>query len=341
MKSTLSLLLCVLAVAGVYSDVNSTAYLLVSRGIIEGISSVKGWSDITSCISNYEGITTGISDAFATFQPNNSDTIAPASIKLGKALQKIPLAVRSCNNSIKISQNLVKNVSSFASLKDYIQIVGNNIATYHVDVVRESYQAAIEYSQGRLKEFGNKVGQALAQVFLNGTSKTPIKPSDNSTSPYLLITQGVLEGIDSGLRWNQIKPCIKETGDSYNNLNIAFQYFQAGDPVSIIQGLAALGVALENVPAAVKDCTGSYTKAANLVNAIAALQDAATYLSIVGKNVVINGNDIYDAVSSTVEAFNAAAWKEFGTNAGIASSKLLLDNIVEAKRSLNFLEIDA
>jgi hypothetical protein len=341
MKSTLSLLLCVLAVAGVYSDANSTAYLLVSRGIIEGISSVKGWSDITSCISNYEGITTGFSDAFATFQLNNSDTIAPAAIKLGQALQKLPLAVRSCNNSITISQNLVKTISSFASLKDYIRVVGDNIATYHVDVVKESYQAATQYSQGRLREFGNKVGQALAQVFLNGTSKTPLKPSDNSTSPYLLITQGVVEGIDAGLSWNQIKPCIQETGDSYSNLSTAFQYFQAGDPLSIIQGLAALGKALENVPAAVNDCTGSYNKTKTLVNAIAALQDTATYINIVGKNVILNGVDIYDALSTTVEAFNAGAWKDLGTNAGIASSKLLLDNIVEAKRSLNFLEIDA
>jgi len=341
MKSTLSLLLCALAVAGVYSDVNSTAYLLVSRGIIEGISSVKGWSAITSCISNYEGITTGFSDAFATFQPNNSDTITPAAIKLGKALQKLPQAVSSCNNSIQISQNLVKTISSFASLKDYIRIVGNNIATYHVDVVKESYQAMMQYSQGRLKEFGNQVGQALAQVFLNGTSKTPLEPSDNSTSPYLLITQGVLEGIDAGLSWNQIKPCIQETGDSYDNLNTAFQYFQAGDPTSIIQGLAALGKALESIPAAVTDCTGSYTKTATLVNAIAALQDTTTYLNIVGKNVILNGIDIYDALSTTIEAFNAGAWKDLGTNAGIASSKLLLDNIVEADKSLNFLEIDA
>ena len=341
MKSTLSLLLCVLTIAGVYSEMNTTAYLLVSRGIIEGISSVKGWSDITGCITNYEGITSGLTDAFTTFQLNNSATITPAAIKLGRALQKLPLAIRACNNSVMISQNLVRTVSSFASLRDYIQIIGNNIATYHVDLVKESYQAMREHSQGRLKEFGNKVGQALAQVFLNGTAKVSPKPDGNTTSQYLLVAQGVVEGIDAGLRWNQVKPCIKETGDSYNDLNTAFQFFQAGDPMSIAQGLAALGQALQDVPAAIQDCTGAYSKASNLASAIAAIQDTATYLSIVGKNVVLNGVDIYDAFSAAIQAFNVGAWKDLGTNFGVASSKLFLDNIATAAKPQNFLEIDA
>jgi hypothetical protein len=338
MKSTLALLLCALAVAGVYSEVNRTALLLVSRGIVEGISSVKGWSDITGCISNNEGITTGLADAFATFQPNNSATITPAAIKLGKALQKFPVALKSCNNSIQISQNLIKTISSIASLKDYIQIVGNNINTYNVDLVKGSYSAATAYSQGLLQEFGNKVGQALAQVFLNGTSKVGPKPDGNSTSLYLLITRGVVEGIDAGLSWNQVKQCIDETSASSNDINTAVQYLQAGDPISIAQGLAALGAALQDVPAAIQDCTGSYTKAANLTSAIAAIQDSLTYLSVVGKNVALNGVDIYDEIYSAVQAFNAGAYKEFGTNVGMATAKLFLDNIASAKKSPNFLE---
>jgi hypothetical protein len=333
MKSTLTLLLCALAVAGVYSEVNRTALLLVSRGIIEGISTVKGWKDVTDCISNNEGITTGLADAFATFQLNDSATLTPAAIKLGKALQKFPLALRSCNNSILISQNLVKTISSFASLKDYIQIVGNNINTYNVDLVKETYSATSEYSQGNLQNFGNKVGQALAQVFLNGTSKVPPKPDGNTTSLYLLVAQGVVEGIDSGLRWNQVKQCIKESNDSNANVNSAFQFLQAGDSVSIAQGLAALGFALQDIPAAIQDCTGSYAKASNLVSAISALNDSSTYLSIVGKNVVLNGVDIYDEIYSAVQAFKAGAYKEFGTNVGLATSKLFLDNISSGKKN--------
>jgi hypothetical protein len=338
MKSTLTLLLCALAVFGVYSEVNRTALLLVSRGIVEGISSVNGWSDVIGCVSNHEGITTGLVDAFATFQPNNSATITPAAIKLGKALQKFPVVLKSCNNSIQISQNLVKTMSSFASLKGYIQIVGDNINTPNVDLDKESYSAATAYSQGRHQEFGNKVGQALAQVFLNGTSKVAPKSDGNTTTLYLLIIQGVVEGIDAGLHWNHVKQCIKEANDSYNDISAAVQFLRSDNPIEIAQGLFLIGAALQDVLAAIQDCTGAYTKASNLASAIAAIQDSLTYLSIVEKNMALNGVDIFDEIYSAVQAFNAGAYKEFGTNVGMATAKLFLDNIASAKKSPNFLE---
>jgi len=343
MKYGLSFLLCTLAIVGVYSQGNTTSYLLVARGIIEGIVSIKGWADITSCMTNNEGIVTGISDAIATFKLNDTTTITPAAIKLGKALQKIPVALKACNNSIKISQDLVKNFSSFASLRDYVQIIRNNIDLYQVDLAKASYQATSEYYQGHMREFGNKVGQSLAQVFLNGTGKIPPTP-ENTTTPYLSITQGVVEGIGAGLHWDQVKPCIKETGDSYNDINSAIQFFQAGDPISIVQGLAALGTALQDIPSALQDCGGAYGKAANLTKAIIAIQDAVTYFSIVGKNVVINGIDIYDEMHTAVQAFSVGAWKDFGTYTGQAFSKLFLDNIDVSKKAkifVDFLEIDS
>jgi hypothetical protein len=344
MKYGLSFLLCVLAIAGVYSQDNTTDYLLVARGMIEGIVSVKGWTDITSCITNNEGIVTGFSDAIATFQLNNTAAITLAAIKLGKALQIFPGALKACDNSIQISQDLVQNFSSFASLRDYVQIIGNNLAVYHIDLLKESYQATREYYQGHSKEFGNKVGQALSQVFLNGTSKIPPKPDENTTSPYLYIAQGVVEGIGAALHWDQVKPCIKEPKDSYNDISSAIQFFRAGDRVNVTLGFAAIGSVLQDIPAALQDCAGAYGKAANLTKALAAIEDAATYFSIVGKNALINGVDIYEEVFTASQDFDVGAWKDFGTNVGQTFAKLLLDNIDVSKKAetvVNFLEIDS
>eukprot|EP00331_Platyophrya_macrostoma_P014243 CAMPEP_0176434088 /NCGR_PEP_ID=MMETSP0127-20121128/16452_1 /TAXON_ID=938130 /ORGANISM="Platyophrya macrostoma, Strain WH" /LENGTH=230 /DNA_ID=CAMNT_0017816725 /DNA_START=44 /DNA_END=733 /DNA_ORIENTATION=+ len=227
MRYTLSLLICALAVTCVASQNN---YNIVARGIVEGIASVKGWSDMTSCMTNNDALTQGLADAIATFQLNNSATLTPAAIKLGKALQKVPLALKSCNNSITIARNLVNTMSSFASLSDYIRIITNNLAVYNVDLVKETYKAARAYNQTQMRDFGNQVGQALAQVFLNGTAKVNPRPDANTTSVYMLVAQGFVEGFSTGLRWSEVKACMADTVNSQNDMNAAIQQLQSQDP---------------------------------------------------------------------------------------------------------------
>jgi len=340
MKYGLSFLLCALAVAIVSSQSNTTDYILIARGIVEGISSVKGWSDITDCITNNEGIVSGFANAVATFKLNDSTTFTPAGIILGKALQKFPGALKTCTNSIQISQDLIETLSSFASWNDYVQIIKNNTILYNVDLIKQGYQATSEYTQGHLREFGNKVGQSLAQVFLNGTGKIPPKPDTNTTSHYILISQGVVEGVGLGLRWDEVKDCIQNNNKSYADIQNAIKFLNASDAGSVTQGLAAIGLGLQDIPAAIQDCTGAYGKAANLTKAIAALQNATVYFNIVGGNALINGVDIYDELYTAVQDFNVGAWKDFGTNVGQALAKLFLDNIDESRKSFEFLAID-
>lgn len=86
-------------------------------------------------------------------------------------------------------------------------------------------------------------------------------------------------------------------------------------------------------PKAVKDCGATFTDLKNVENAIAVMHSPWTFACHVGKDILVNGVDIYKQIQDMIEGWKAEKYFEFGKHLGEA-----LELIFIGKKNLMFME---
>ena len=160
----------------------------------------------------------------------------------------------------------------------------------------------------------------------------PLKltPDESDT---ILILGGLLDGVAAGVGISNIEGCVTNAEDTGYDLFEAVTLFMKQDPTDVKQAINDLGQAMEVIPSAIRDCASAYEEdAADIEQMLSVFESPMTFVFTVGKNLVLNGNDIYDDMSTAMDDWTAANWYGFGQNVGEALAKTFLSQraIVEA-----------
>ena len=95
-------------------------------------------------------------------------------------------------------------------------------------------------------------------------------------------------------------------------------------PGDVKQGLADLGAAFKSLKSALVDCKASSSDIAKFVKAVEdGFEHPLSFLFHVGKDLLVNGKDIYAEVTTAVADWKAQSYRAAGVQVGEALAKLL------------------
>lgn len=135
---------------------------------------------------------------------------------------------------------------------------------------------------------------------------------------------GVLEGVGAEAQLTSIENCLNDLYTAGADLVQAVELFEKKDAQSVLAGLKLLGEAIELIPDAMTQCQTAVEDAKRLYEMIANFKSPLSFAYHVGKDILVNGVQIYKEIDSAVTDYNSANWRQFGYDCGYALGLVLI-----------------
>jgi cathepsin L len=159
----------------------------------------------------------------------------------------------------------------------------------------------------------------LALALLASTSAAPTEGWQITVDVF----EGTLQGFFDSTTFPHLKACASEATDAYHEIKSAFEELEQLTPSSVKSGLKDLGVAYRGLQGALKDCKASSSDIAKFVSAIEhGFEHPISFLFHLGKELLVNGRDIYAEVTTAVKDWKAQNYRASGVQIGEALSKV-------------------
>jgi len=151
---------------------------------------------------------------------------------------------------------------------------------------------------------------------------------------------GVLQGIGDEASLTAVLPCIKDTVTVGEDVEEAIKDFMAKDISSIKEGLKLLGQAIETLPDAMTQCGAAESQIKKLYELLASFKSPISFAFHVGKDLIVNGVQIYHDIENVIGAFHAGNWNQIGYYSGHALAEIIIGKALRTRMNLESVTID-
>lgn len=141
----------------------------------------------------------------------------------------------------------------------------------------------------------------------------------------LAVVEGIVLGFGNNVSIS-FSECIDEGVLDFNDFKEAIKKIGSKHPKKVLEGVKELSKAIKDVPEELKLCKGAEHDFADLIAAIAAMSNPKTFVMHVGKNIIVNGRDIYTHSKAMIHDFEAKEYKNFGKEVGIVLEEVFVGN---------------
>lgn len=138
------------------------------------------------------------------------------------------------------------------------------------------------------------------------------------------IVQGVLFGALDAEGFTDISTCIKDFEQVISDAESAYKDFEQKDVEHIIEGVKEVANLLETVKTGMSDCSSLKADWKKLEQMEQIFDNPKSFAYHVGKDILINGVEIYNEVSTAIEDYTKEDWAGYGYNLGKAAAKTIL-----------------
>jgi len=146
----------------------------------------------------------------------------------------------------------------------------------------------------------------------------------HSATELELIVGGMLKGALDAEGFDDITQCIHDASEVFTDAETAILDFEKGDIDHVIDGVKQVGLMLQAVKSGMSDCSHIKADWERLAQMAAIFASPASFAYHVGKDLLINGKDIFHEINTAVADYKAGQWEDFGINVGEAAAKVIL-----------------
>jgi len=140
------------------------------------------------------------------------------------------------------------------------------------------------------------------------------------------IVEGVLKGALHAEGFDDINHCIADAEHVFGDAEAAYKDFKAGGASNVFAGIKQLADLLKTVKTGMSDCSDLKADWGKLESMIEVFNSPTSFAYHVGKDLVLNGKDIFSEIESAVTDYESANWEDFGYQVGEAAAKTILGN---------------
>ena len=138
------------------------------------------------------------------------------------------------------------------------------------------------------------------------------------------IVDGILRGALDAENLTDISTCITDMETIFGEAETAVGDFEKGGLTNIVAGLKELGGIFQNVETDMADCSAAKEDWPRLKALAEVFKSPKTFAYHVGKDLLVNGKDIYHEINDSVTEYKAENWEQFGLDVGTAAAKTIL-----------------
>lgn len=306
---------------------SSQEMLQITEGLLIGALQTESLGDYVTCtVTDEQVIAKDLEDAVAQLETKSISGIANGLSDMSDALHTITGAYRLCTSATDMQQ-LKKVEAMLATFKNPITLavdVYHNIEMNGSDISAHIQKASTDFAAKDYTAFGTDVGTALAEVSLGQVSALRGESKSADLTEAVDITRGILMGAIQAEGLDNIESCINDTVQIIDNVEVAIDDFKKNTASATLDGLEHLAHALIGIKDEIHDCEGVTADWAKLEAMAAIFASPASFAYHVGKDLIVNGVQIYHDVSDSVTQFDAKSYEPFGEDIGDALAKLIL-----------------
>jgi hypothetical protein len=140
------------------------------------------------------------------------------------------------------------------------------------------------------------------------------------------IVQGVLQGALHAEHFDDINHCIADAEHVFGDAEAAYKDFKAGGANHVIDGMKQIADLLKTVKTGMQDCSSLKADWTKLEAMVAVFSNPTSFAYHVGKDLMVNGQDIFQEIETAVSDYEAGNWENFGYQVGEAAAKTILGN---------------
>jgi len=145
------------------------------------------------------------------------------------------------------------------------------------------------------------------------------------------VFEGALAGFFDSSEFRDLKSCANDTVSAYDEIKAAIDNIEQKTGSSVEQGIKDLGAALTNLKDGLATCKAAEAEIESFVKVIEQFKSPAQFAYHVGKDLLVNGKDIYSEITTAVSDWKSESYRDAGIQIGLALNKLLVgETAVEA-----------
>jgi hypothetical protein len=132
-----------------------------------------------------------------------------------------------------------------------------------------------------------------------------------------------------------VSSCITDADQIFTDGKAAITDFEKKDISSISKGLGEVADMIKAIQSSMTACATVPADIKKMEDMVKAFKSPSSFAWHVGKDLLLNGVDIYHDIDAGIKDYNSQSWNNFGHDIGHASAKLLLGKPEEKKVSVD------
>lgn len=318
------LFFALLALSGAFAQ-NAKIQMVVQifQGFVNGLAQEINVSDVQSCINDSDTIFGDFQTAVVDFSKNNAGAAWNGIQALVAGLQVLPTAIQDCKGAAQEVEVLAKAIASFGSPVAFFYDVSKHIFINHKEVTSDINNAISSWNSQDWSNFGFYIGEAVGLAIFGNPSVHAITAQD---LPYIFA--GVLAGVGTETGYPQIAQCVDLSEDIAQNITAGAAQIVTGKYQQVLDGLITVAQTLQVLPTAIQLCQGAESDVVLLLNALQQYQNPKSFIWNAGKNLLINGVDIFSEFSNATFNYQTGNWYYYGYDVGLMLATIVWGNNV-------------
>jgi len=148
--------------------------------------------------------------------------------------------------------------------------------------------------------------------------------ANSSDSKMVQIVEGVLKGALDAEGFTDIEKCVQDTEHVISDVEVAVKDFEGHSLPQVVDGIKKIADILKTVKVGMKDCSSMKADWAKLEAMVKVFDSPTSFAYHVGKDLLVNGVQIYGEINTAVTDYKAGQWNDFGYQIGEAAAKTIL-----------------
>jgi len=319
---------------------NKKATLQAVEGILHGVLDGENLQDYVECtVVDGKIIASDLKQAMQNIEKKSAAGYAQAAEDLGQAFSTISNAINLCSKPADLAQlhKFEEAVKIFAHPKELIIHAGLDFLMNGQDILKH-LENALEYykADNKMEKFGEELGLAIDELFI-GELKGEQITIDPRVEKSAKIVKGILYGAIKAEGLDNIDNCIQDFIPIAEGVEESVELFEKGGATNVLDAIIELAKTLKGVQSALTACRAVSADFAKLDKMIQIINSPRSFAYHTGKDLLINGVQIYHNIDDGITAYREENWEAFGENVGMGLAKLLLGESKAAQENNFFL----
>ena len=296
-------------------------------GFVEGALKEAALGDYVTCtVTDAQVVESDIKKAIADLETKSVAGVVNGIDEVAAALTTITGAYKLCT-SVKDTTQLKKVETMLESLKNPITLakdVYNNVKVNGKDITAHIDAAADDWHNAKYTNFGEDLGFAVAETTLGKQEVQAKELAATNLQIAVDISYGILLGAVQAEGLDNMDTCFSGPPEIISAAEVAIKDFKAGGVDNVVHGLKELAVLATMMKQEVAACKGVKADWEKLEKMAAVMSSPTSFAYHVGKDLLLNGHDIYDDIESGITEYDSQEWEPFGKSVGNALAKLII-----------------